>query len=103
LQFNISHSKGFALFAFTLHNQVGIDIEYIRKDFSYEEIAPQFFSKKENIVLSALPKERQREAFFTCWTRKEAFIKAVGEGFSFPLDKFDVDITTNAENQPLPI
>jgi 4'-phosphopantetheinyl transferase len=103
LQFNISHSKDLALFAFTLHNQIGIDIEYIQKDFSCEEIAPQFFSKQENIILSALPKEQQREAFFTCWTRKEAFIKAIGEGLSFPLDKFDVDLITNKEKQPLPV
>jgi 4'-phosphopantetheinyl transferase len=103
LQFNISHSKDLALFAFALHNQIGIDIEYIQEDFSCEEIAPQFFSKQENIVLSALPKEQQREAFFTCWTRKEAFIKSIGEGLSFPLDKFDVDLTANKENQPLPV
>ena len=103
IQFNISHSKDLALFAFTLYSQIGIDIEYIQKDFSHEEIAPQFFSKQENAILSALPKEQQIEAFFTCWTRKEAFIKAIGEGLSFPLDKFDVDITTNVENEPLPV
>jgi 4'-phosphopantetheinyl transferase len=103
IQFNISHSKDLALFAFTLDSQLGIDIEYIQKDFSYEEIAPQFFSKQENAVLFSLPKEQKLEAFFTCWTRKEAFIKAIGEGLSFPLDKFDVDITTNAENKPLPV
>jgi 4'-phosphopantetheinyl transferase len=103
LQFNISHSKDLALFAFTLRNQIGIDIEYIREDFSYEEIAPRFFSKQESVILSALPKEQRREAFFTCWTRKEAFIKAIGEGLSFPLDRFDVDLTTHEENQPLPI
>jgi 4'-phosphopantetheinyl transferase len=103
LEFNISHSKDLVLLAFTLRNQIGIDIEYIQKDFSYEEIAPHFFSKQENITLSVLPKEQQREAFFTCWTRKEAFIKAIGEGLSFPLDKFDVDLTTNEENRPLPV
>ena len=96
LQFNISHSGDLALFAFTLHNEVGVDIEYIRPKFNYEEIAPQFFSKQENIVLSSLPKDHRLEAFFTCWTRKEAFIKTIGEGLSFPLDKFDVDLITKS-------
>lgn len=92
VRFNLSHSGGVALFAVTRRREIGVDIECIRKDFDCLEIAGRFFSKQEQKALEALPADLQPIAFFNCWTRKEAFIKAIGEGVSFPLDRFDVSL-----------
>jgi 4'-phosphopantetheinyl transferase len=92
IRFNLSHSNGFALFAFTRDREIGVDIEHIRDIAEMEQIAERFFSIREHSVFRALPKSEKKEAFFNCWTRKEAFIKAIGEGFSWPLDKFDVSL-----------
>lgn len=92
LRFNLSHSHELVLYAFAADVEVGVDVEYMRPEFAGEEIARRFFSPREVESLSALPVGRRTEAFFKCWTRKEAFIKAVGEGLSFPLDQFDVTL-----------
>ncbi|CAL7959234.1 4'-phosphopantetheinyl transferase [Gammaproteobacteria bacterium] len=93
LQFNISHSHDFALFAFTLDHPIGVDIELIRNDFDFAPIAQRFFSKKEDTDLLAMPPAEQLYAFFNCWSRKEAFIKAIGKGIFFALDKFSVEVS----------
>ena len=90
LQFNVSHSQDLALYAFTLKRRVGIDIEYIRADLNYDALAKVSFSPHEQAYLHSLPYELKQEAFFHCWTRKEAYIKARGKGFSIPTDQFDV-------------
>jgi 4'-phosphopantetheinyl transferase len=92
LLFNVSHSHGIALYAITRGREVGVDIEYVRHDMVGESIAERFFSAQEVARLRALPAEAQPLAFFKCWTRKEAFIKAIGEGLSFPLDQFEVSL-----------
>ncbi len=92
LSFNISHSHGVALLAITEDRQIGIDVEHIRADFATEDIARRFFSRSEVESFNGLQKEEQVAAFFRCWTRKEAFIKATGKGLSQPLDKFDVTL-----------
>lgn len=92
LRFNLSHSHGLALYAVTRGREVGIDLERIRPEVEVEQIARRFFSRREVATLLALPKTLQREAFFLCWTRKEAYIKARGEGLSLPLDQFDVSL-----------
>jgi 4'-phosphopantetheinyl transferase len=71
---------------------VGIDLEYIRSDLQVEQLAERFFSRREIATLRTLPPEVQRQAFFLCWTRKEAYLKARGEGLSLPLDQFDVSL-----------
>jgi 4'-phosphopantetheinyl transferase len=93
VDFNISHSGDVVVLAFARARRIGIDIEKIRTDFSTAEIAERFFSPAEREVLRELPVEQRHTAFFTCWTRKEAFIKALGEGLSHPLDQFDVSLT----------
>lgn len=92
LRFNLSHSHGLALFAFTEGREIGVDIEWIRKGIAQEQIAERFFASEEVAVLRRLPESQQDEAFFNCWTRKEAFIKAKGEGLSRPLDEFVVSL-----------
>ena len=93
LDFNVSHSHGLALFAVTRGREVGVDLECIRRGFACETVAQQFFSPRENSILHALPTdELKHRAFFACWSRKEAYIKARGEGLSVPLDQFDVSL-----------
>jgi 4'-phosphopantetheinyl transferase len=91
IRFNVSHSAAFAAYAIAQDRQTGIDIEQIRADFAEEHIAESFFSPREVEMLRALPLESQTEAFFHCWTRKEAYVKARGAGLSIPLDSFDVE------------
>lgn len=90
LRFNASHSGELAVYAFMLDCEVGIDVELIKDDFATEEIAERFFSAGEIKALSALPMPEKAAAFFETWTRKEAYIKAIGSGLSHPLDQFDV-------------
>ncbi len=92
LCFNLSHSDRLALYAVTRGRKIGVDLEHIRPDFADEQIAEQFFASGEVAALRALPMHAQQEAFFNCWTRKEAFIKARGEGLSLPLDEFEVSV-----------
>jgi 4'-phosphopantetheinyl transferase len=92
MRFNVSHSGGLALLAFAWDRDLGVDIERERLVPEYESIARSHFSPRERAALEGLaPAERPR-AFFRCWTRKEAFIKATGDGLSFPLDEFEVTL-----------
>ena len=93
LRFNLSHSNGLAIFAFTSGMDVGVDVEYGQRDIEYEQLAERYFSPYERTMIQSLPPESKREAFYLCWTRKEAYIKAHGEGLSLPLDQFDVSVT----------
>jgi 4'-phosphopantetheinyl transferase len=92
LQFNMSHSHQIGLVAVTRDAALGVDVEHIRSDFANDEIARRFFSRLEVDTFNALPKEDQVAAFFRCWARKEAYIKAIGKGLSQPLDGFDVTL-----------
>lgn len=97
LKFNLSHSHGLALYAITLGREIGIDIESVRANLSFEKIAKRFFSPLEFKMFSALPPSERIEGFFNCWTRKEAYIKAIGEGLSIPLNQFDVTLNPSDE------
>lgn len=90
--FNLSHTHELVVFAFTYLGEVGIDIEYMRTNVEYEELAKRNFSPSEYTVLHNLPEDMKQEAFFNCWTRKEAYIKARGMGLSLPLNLFDVSL-----------
>jgi 4'-phosphopantetheinyl transferase len=92
LHFNVSHSGDMILWAFSHKRRIGVDVERVRRDFSTLEISERFFSPAERAVLRQLPTKTRYESFFRCWTRKEAFIKALGEGLSHPLDQFDVTL-----------
>jgi 4'-phosphopantetheinyl transferase len=90
--FNLSHSNGKGLFVISRQDMLGIDIEFMRDDRDLLSIASAAFSTHELGQLRTLPENLQKEAFFSCWTRKEAFIKATGKGLSFPLKNFDVSL-----------
>jgi 4'-phosphopantetheinyl transferase len=92
LSFNVSHSHGFALYAVTRDRLVGVDIERIRPDLADEKIAERFFAPGEVARLFSLAPELRHDAFFACWTRKEAYIKAVGQGLSLSLQQFEVSL-----------
>lgn len=92
LAFNLSHSGSLAVYAFTPRRAVGIDIEKLRDIPDADRLAARFFSKVENEAFRAVGADTRNLTFLACWTRKEAFVKAIGEGLSHPLDAFDVTI-----------
>ena len=92
LSFNLSNSDELALVALVRGAEIGVDVEWVKPMSDLEAIAERFFSLSERVVLRGLPAERKPEAFFNCWTRKEAYLKAVGEGLAAPLDSFDVTL-----------
>jgi 4'-phosphopantetheinyl transferase len=92
LLFNMSHSGDFALIAVTREREVGVDVEFMRDGFATDEVAENFFSVAEIYTLTGLEPHLRIQAFFNCWTRKEAYVKARGEGLSMPLDQFDVSL-----------
>jgi len=93
IRFNLSHSHSLAVITIGRGRELGIDVELIRTEFAGEEIARRYFSAKEIAELSRLPAELRSEGFFLCWTRKEAYIKAKGDGLQIPLDSFDVSLS----------
>jgi 4'-phosphopantetheinyl transferase len=92
IHFNASHSGSLAVYAVTLGAEVGIDVEELRPMTDRSVIAGRFFSAREAEALAALPLQFTDLAFFKCWTCKEAYIKATGQGLSLPLDCFDVAV-----------
>jgi 4'-phosphopantetheinyl transferase len=96
-QFNLSHSGELILIALTIGRAVGVDVERLRTDIEVERIAASFFSPNERLALRSVPVHLRFDAFFDCWTRKEAYIKAVGHGLSLPLDQFDVSFVPGQE------
>jgi 4'-phosphopantetheinyl transferase len=92
LDFNLSHSGDYVLIAVALERKVGVDVEHFRLNLEHEKIARRSFSRVEYEEVSAIPHEQKVIAFFNCWTRKEAYIKAHGWGLSLPLDSFDVSL-----------
>ena len=92
IKFNISHTKEILALAFSFDTELGIDVEKIREIKLYQDIVKRFFSENEIKEFFSLPENEYQNTFFTIWTRKEAFIKAIGMGLSAKLDSFDVSI-----------
>jgi 4'-phosphopantetheinyl transferase len=114
LTFNLSHSgpparlprwgprsAGLALISIATASDVGVDLEYFRAQSDYADIARRFFSAAEVDYLNALPSHLYTEAFFSCWTKKEAYLKACGEGLAIPLNSFSVPLTTDSAHTPV--
>jgi 4'-phosphopantetheinyl transferase len=97
MSFNVSHTEGLAALAFARGREIGVDVEKLRPECDAGKLARRFFSASERQAISHFSGRALHEAFFRCWTRKEAFIKAKGGGLSIPLDQFDVAV---AEGEP---
>jgi 4'-phosphopantetheinyl transferase len=92
LQFNLAHSEGRALLAFALRQHVGVDLEKIRTVPDAEAMAARYFTPEEAAEIRTGHGDEQSRRFFNCWTRKEAYLKALGEGFAIPPDSFQVSL-----------
>lgn len=92
LQFNLSHSADAGLIGWARHRFIGVDIEAWRELTDEQQLVHRYFSPHEIAAYEALQPARRQQGFFQCWTRKEAFIKAVGRGLGLPLDSFDVSL-----------
>ncbi len=97
VSFNLSHSQQYALVAVTLSHDLGVDIEYMKKSRDLSQIAERFFSEKEFEEYHSLASEQKLEGFYNAWTRKEAFIKAMGQGLFCSLKDFVVNLTPGVE------
>src|SRR2546423_1440196 len=92
LRFNLSHSEDVAVYAFASGSELGIDVEAVRAIPDADDLAVRCFSRREQARYQALDPRDRALGFFQCWTRKEAFIKALGDGLFHPLDRFDVSL-----------
>jgi 4'-phosphopantetheinyl transferase len=101
--FNLSHSNAWALCAVSRQQPVGVDIEWMKPLPDLELVAKRFFSRREQQAFATLPEADKPRGFFQCWTRKEAFIKALGTGLTHPLDSFDVTLRPDEEAKMLEI
>lgn len=96
IRFNLSHAEELWVCALTCGREAGVDVEHLHEIPEAETLAQRFFAKAEAESFCALPEHEKRRAFFNCWTRKEAFIKALGEGLSHPLHRFEVSFLPGA-------
>jgi 4'-phosphopantetheinyl transferase len=92
LCFNLAHSGDLILIGVTQDRMIGIDIERIQAILNVQQLVGQYFSPMEIAEYTTLSSERKLDAFYSCWTRKEAYVKARGEGLSIPLDQFSVSM-----------
>jgi 4'-phosphopantetheinyl transferase len=98
IRFNLSHSQGFALFAIAYGREVGVDVEVLQPKPKAAALVERFFSFNERAAFRKLQPDQQEAAFFSGWTRKEAFVKALGQGLRFSLDRFDVSLDPGDQN-----
>ncbi len=99
LAFNVSHSGDYALIGLTMRRAIGVDIEQLRPMPDYANMAAGYFSATERLALDAFPEMDRLRAFFRCWTRKEAFMKATGDGMKIALDAFSVSLGPDDETR----
>jgi 4'-phosphopantetheinyl transferase len=93
IPFNLSHSNAIALIAVAREQELGVDVEWMKENFPFTEVAQRFFTFQEVAALAAVPTRLQSEAFYKCWTSKEAFLKAKGTGLNGELDEVQIGLT----------
>lgn len=93
LQFNLSHSQNYALYAFTYNRRIGVDLEYLRSIEDAAKIAKRFFSPTESELINSLTADKQKRVFLQLWTAKEAYLKATGVGLAGSLNEIEIAIT----------
>ncbi|MBD3184087.1 4'-phosphopantetheinyl transferase superfamily protein [Candidatus Poribacteria bacterium] len=103
IKFNLAHSRGIAIYAFVSEKEIGVDVECVREMPDVDYIADSFFSSPEVSALRSVSEDQKQEAFFNCWTRKEAYIKALGDGLTHSLDQFSVSLIPGEEPKILEI
>lgn len=96
LHFNVSHTQGLVLYAIASAREVGVDVEWMRPQVAHERIAARFFAPEEQEMLAQVPAEERRVAFYHIWTRKEAYLKACGDGLAAGLGTFAVSLEAEA-------
>lgn len=101
LHFNLSHSGDLALIGVASSRKIGVDIEEMKTNLDYTQLAKRFFTPSEQAALFRLPSELQIHTFYAIWTRKEAYLKATGTGLSMPLDGFEVNL--DSEQKVVPV
>jgi 4'-phosphopantetheinyl transferase len=97
VEFNLSHSNEMALLAVARGRELGVDVEHVREQFEFQEVAERFFTAKEVAAMLSLPAELQRRAFYKCWTSKEAYLKAKGTGLSGALDEVEISLGSDGQ------
>lgn len=95
IRFNLSHSRGLAVYAVTQQREIGVDIEVVRPTLAWRDLAERVFSKREKVVFRQTPEPMQCQLFFQGWTRKEAVLKAMGQGLALSLEQIEVIPTLN--------
>jgi 4'-phosphopantetheinyl transferase len=101
ISFNLSHSDDMVLYAVTLNRNIDIDVERIKNNVDVVQIANRFFSASEIRSLDVTPEKERPENFFQYWTRKEALVKAIGKGVSFPFEQCDVSLANYSTLAPI--
>ena len=103
IHFNVAHSADLAIYAISRNCVPGVDIEFLHRAIDEDAMAARFFTPREYAELQRIPAAARKRAFLTCWTRKEAIVKALGAGLRLPLDKIEVTVAPDAEPQLLDI
>lgn len=98
IAFNVAHHEEQAIYAFTHSNPIGIDIEKIEQALDYEALAQRFFSTSELQEWAKIPSKDKLESFFRWWTHKEAILKMLGFGFTVPLSRYEISISSSTSN-----
>lgn len=99
IRFNVSHSQDLAVLAFSLDREIGVDVEAVRTDEWLDQVARAHFSAGEYRFYSKTPMAQRNQVFFDYWTRKEACLKAIGLGLSFPMNQISVDLSSHRTEQ----
>ena len=96
LQFNVSHSQDLAIYGFNYQRIIGVDLEYIKDNIDYKQLAKRFFTTQELQLIHSYPTSEQKTIFFQLWTAKEAYLKATGEGLAGSLDTIEFTLDNNS-------